>query len=312
MLDSSGLRVDRALATNGAFLPTRLKLGTALTATATKNGSADVWITVGVDSSLFASANVTITATTPIRVNGGNSAQIDDNFVVSILDASGSNAGSMSAAHYTLVNGATATPTADRIAKFDGSAGLTGDYLVANTYAQIAEYIELPDNGSIVAPGAGKARIYTSAITGDPAAITDEGVALQLAGRMPAVNTKSNIDVSAGSSTTEGGPIHRGRAGGILLGIYWINMGTAITTGETDYVEFQVKHYDNSGSLLATYSLETNAAGSGSMAANGEYRFTTPASPVAFSNGDYLTRAIVKHGAGQVVGKGAFVVEVNQ
>lgn len=51
----------------------------------------------------------------PIRINGGASATLAADITVSCNSASGAAAGSMSAAHFTLVNGATASPTASKL-----------------------------------------------------------------------------------------------------------------------------------------------------------------------------------------------------
>lgn len=47
----------------------------------------------------------TLTTTTPLRIGGGNSADLSANRTLSILSASGSNDGSMSSAHYTKLDG---------------------------------------------------------------------------------------------------------------------------------------------------------------------------------------------------------------
>ena len=70
----------------------------------------------------------TLTATTPIRIDGGASADLSADRTLSILAASGAVAGSMSAAHYTLVNAATATPTAATLAKWGASVDLGAAY----------------------------------------------------------------------------------------------------------------------------------------------------------------------------------------
>ncbi len=73
-------------------------------------------------------ASLTFTATLPLRVNGGGSANLTGNQTWTINAASGAAAGTMSAAHYTLVNNATATPTASTIAKWGASTDLGAAY----------------------------------------------------------------------------------------------------------------------------------------------------------------------------------------
>lgn len=69
----------------------------------------------------------TLTGTSPIQIDGSNSAQdLSANRTISILAASGSNAGSQSIAHYNLVNNATSSPTADTLAKRGASGELAG------------------------------------------------------------------------------------------------------------------------------------------------------------------------------------------
>jgi uncharacterized membrane protein len=73
-------------------------------------------------------ASLTFNATLPLRVNGGASANLTGNQTWTINAASGAAAGTMSAAHYTLVNNATATPTASTIAKWGASVDMGAAY----------------------------------------------------------------------------------------------------------------------------------------------------------------------------------------
>ena len=75
------------------------------------------------------------TATSPLRVNGGAAADLTGPQTWSILASSGAIPGSMSAAHYTLVNGATATPTASKIAMWGASIELGAAYFWEQNYA---------------------------------------------------------------------------------------------------------------------------------------------------------------------------------
>ena len=76
---------------------------------------------------LTASGTVTsVTGTSPIVSSGGA------NPAISISASSGSAAGSMSAAHYTLVNAATNANTASTIVKRDGSGNFTAGTITAN------------------------------------------------------------------------------------------------------------------------------------------------------------------------------------
>ena len=68
------------------------------------------------------------TATSPLQVNGGAAADLTGPQTWSILPASGVTAGSMSSAHYTLVNNATTSPTASTIAKWGASVDLGAAY----------------------------------------------------------------------------------------------------------------------------------------------------------------------------------------
>lgn len=122
--DSAGLRVDRSLAVAGGFLPTWLKLGTGLTATAAKNGQSEVWVTIAVDGDAAGSVPTTrtISVFAPLLVNDGYTATLASNISLSIDAADASNPGTMSAAHYTLVQNATASATASRIVLRDASA----------------------------------------------------------------------------------------------------------------------------------------------------------------------------------------------
>jgi hypothetical protein len=68
----------------------------------------------------------TLQGTAPIQIAGDNAAHdLSANRVVSIVAASGAVAGSMSTAHYTLVNGATAAATNSTIVLRDASGGAT-------------------------------------------------------------------------------------------------------------------------------------------------------------------------------------------
>ncbi|MEI8255298.1 MAG: LamG-like jellyroll fold domain-containing protein [Deltaproteobacteria bacterium] len=107
--DSTGTRVDSPDA-QGNYLPIVLKIGTNITPTATQSGGVSV-------VTLAAAGGVTsVSGTAPIASSGGATPAI------SITAASGSAAGSMSAAHYSLVNAATDAATASALVKRDGSS----------------------------------------------------------------------------------------------------------------------------------------------------------------------------------------------
>lgn len=108
--DSSGVRVD-APDSLGNYLPIVLKLGANLTATATQSGGVSV-VTI---AAAGGGSVTSVTGSAPIVSSGGATPEI------SISAASGAAAGSMSAAHYSLVNGATSAATASTVVKRDAA-----------------------------------------------------------------------------------------------------------------------------------------------------------------------------------------------
>lgn len=93
------------------------------------DGSA--WQVLGTGSGTVTS----VSGTAPIASTGGTSPTI------SISAADGSNAGSMSAAHYTLVNGATASNTASTIVKRDSSGNFTAGTVTATAIATASTHV---------------------------------------------------------------------------------------------------------------------------------------------------------------------------
>lgn len=116
----------RAEAQSGSILPqrpiTNFVSGFTITDVPGSN-----WTAISVDAAALTGTLVpvarTITATSPIQIDGTTSADLSANRTISILAASGSNTGSQSIAHYNLLAGATASPTASTLALRDGSAG---------------------------------------------------------------------------------------------------------------------------------------------------------------------------------------------
>ena len=93
------------------------------------DGSA--WQVLGTGSGTVTS----VSGTAPIASTGGTSPTI------SISAADGSNAGSMSAAHYTLVNGATENNTASTIVKRDSSGNFTAGTVTATAIATASTHV---------------------------------------------------------------------------------------------------------------------------------------------------------------------------
>ena len=120
--DSSGVRVD-APDSLGNYLPIVLKLGANLTATATQSGGVSV-VTI---AAAGGGSVTSVTGSAPIVSSGGATPEI------SISAASGAAAGSMSPAHFSLVDGATDAPTPDTLVlrdaagRFQAVAGVAAD-----------------------------------------------------------------------------------------------------------------------------------------------------------------------------------------
>jgi hypothetical protein len=79
------------------------------------------------DDSAGGSGVTSLAATSPIQVSASTG-----DITVSILAASGSNAGSMSSAHFTLVNNATSANTVSTLVLRDGSGNFTAGTITAN------------------------------------------------------------------------------------------------------------------------------------------------------------------------------------
>lgn len=108
--DSSGVRVDSPDAL-GNYLPIVLKLGSNITSSVTQSGGVSV-VTI---SAAGGGSVTSVTGTTPINSSGGATPDI------TIDAASGTGAGSMSPAHFTLVDGATSAATVSTLVKRDAA-----------------------------------------------------------------------------------------------------------------------------------------------------------------------------------------------
>lgn len=107
--DSSGTRVDSPDAL-GDYLPIVLKIGANITPTAAQVGGVSVVTLTG------AAGVTSVTGTSPIASSGGATPAI------SIAAASALGSGSMSVAHWTLLDGATDAATASTLVKRDASS----------------------------------------------------------------------------------------------------------------------------------------------------------------------------------------------
>lgn len=88
----------------------------------------------------------TWTATAPVRVNGGASATMAAPITLSVNAADGSNRGTMSATHYSLVNGAAVSPTASTLVKRDTDGSAQFDGVSSFLSLQATGPVELMDN----------------------------------------------------------------------------------------------------------------------------------------------------------------------
>lgn len=116
------------------------------------------WLTLGTGEGASAGPVVTsVTGTAPIASSGGTTPAI------SIAAASGVAAGSMSAAHYTLVNNATATPTASRIAKWGADISLGAAFLYGAGTVATTGFVNVANNviGAAAADSTGLANLAT-------------------------------------------------------------------------------------------------------------------------------------------------------
>lgn len=97
---------------------------TAAAATNTTQVATTAYVVTALGS--YVPTTRTLTGSGAIQIGGSNSAQaLSGNLTISIVASSASVPGSMSAAHYTLVNGATAAATNSTLVLRDGSGGAT-------------------------------------------------------------------------------------------------------------------------------------------------------------------------------------------
>lgn len=181
-------------------------------------------------------------ATAPIQSSGGATPTI------SILAAAGGNAGSMSAAHYTLVNGATDANTASTIVKRDASGNFSAGQITstkvtglsapsAGSDAATKTYVDQLVNGTDWKASVRVASTANVNIASAPAAI--DGVTLAVNDRVllksQTTGSQNGIYVfnGAGSAMTraEDANVSAEVTGGMAV---WVNEGTA--NGNTTWI----------------------------------------------------------------------------
>lgn len=127
----------------------------------------------------FAASSRTISTTAPLSGGGA----LSSNLTLTLSAASGSAAGSMSAAHYTLVNGATSVNTASTIVKRGDAGEINASIMSADQFSGDGSGLSgVMLNVGPVAQG--PMTLYDSAAASyfylDPEAISNGGIALQV------------------------------------------------------------------------------------------------------------------------------------
>jgi len=208
----------------------------------------------------------TISASLPIRIDGGASADLSADRTISCNSANGSNPGSMSSAHYTLLTNATASPTANTLCLRGGAGEVRGVY-----FATAAS--------NVAAAGA------VRCVAGDQMLLALKGATAPTVGILSISGTGSVLQVGDGNEITDvrtdfyGGTytLHDANAGLVMLTVDAASGSIVFTPGPSSIATT----INDTGIALGGASVVAESNGSQDFAlwccANGS---TTPTVPL--------------------------------